>query len=190
MNKFNLIFFSLVTLMMTACSQTPKEKTLEEELAEIRANQVDFSKDATPKDFSAKTTDGNTFNSKDNKGKFWVLFVYDKSYLAKSESYDMVAELNNTYKLYGAKIPMVGMANGLDEDETQLKRQFADAKFAFKQIDNTKSPTKDAKVKDNVFCTPAKIIIDPNGKVVYNGCGGKTEKFDLMLADLIKQEKL
>lgn len=177
---------------MSACSQTPKqkEKTLAEELAEIRANQVDFSQDATPKEFSAKTTDGTTFNSKDNKGKFWVLFVYDKSYLTKSESYDIVAELNNTYKLYGAKIPMIGMANGLCENEEELKAKFATAKFSFAQIDNTKSPSKESKVKDNVFCTPAKIIIDPNGKVVYNGCGGKTEKFDLMLADLIKEEKL
>ncbi|WP_316735704.1 peroxiredoxin family protein [Pedobacter aquatilis] len=190
MKKINFIFLSLIVVVIAACSQGQKEKTLKEELAEIRANQIDFSQNATPKEFIAKTTDGSTFNSKDFKGKYWVLFFYDSSYLIKSESYDFVAEVNNTHKLYGDKIPMVGIANGLSEDEKELKAKFANAKFGFKQIDNTKSPSKESQVKDNVFCTPAKIIIDPKGKVIYNGCGGKTENFDLMLADLIKAEKL
>lgn len=34
----------LITLILTACNQVPKEKTLEEEFAEIRPKQIDFFK--------------------------------------------------------------------------------------------------------------------------------------------------
>ncbi|GAA3984757.1 hypothetical protein GCM10022246_40580 [Pedobacter ginsengiterrae] len=190
MKKIHLAVLCLITLTIVACSQAKKEKTLEEEIAEYKANQIDFSQNAKPKDFSAKATDGSTFNSKDFKGKYWAIFFYDRSYLIKSDSYDLVAELNNTHKLFGDKIPMVALINGFCDNDLELKRQIDSAQFAFTQIDNTKGPNKESKVKDNVFCTPAKIIINPAGKVVYNGCGGNTEKFNLMLTDLIKAEKL
>lgn len=191
MNKVNFILLSLIaTLMMIACSQAPKEKTLAAELAEIRAKQIDFFKNATPKAFSATAMDGSTINSKDYKGKYWVLFAYNNSYLTKIESYDMVAELKNTHQLYGEKIPMVAIIDGFCDNDAQLKKQVDSANFSFPQIDNTQAPNKNKKVEHNIFCTPAKIIIDPNGKVIYNGCGGNTETFDLMLKALVKTEKL
>lgn len=134
--------------------------------------------------------DGSIINSKDFKGKYWVLFVYDKSYLTKSGNYDMVAETNNTHKLFGKKLPMLALINGFCDNDAQLQKQVDSAKFSFSQIDNTQTPNKIRQIEHNVFCKPAKIIIDPNGKVVYNACGGNTEKFDLLLAALIKQEKI
>ena len=172
--------------IVMACNSAPKEQTMEEKLAEYNQSKIDLLIGATPDEFSAKTTDGSLFNSKDYKGKYWVLFVYDSGSIAKSETYDMVAELNKTHQLFGDKIPMVGMANGFSDDEPALKKLFAEAKFSFKQIDNTEGPDKEKPINDNVFCTPAKILIDPNGKVLYNGCGGKTDTFDYKLDSLVK----
>lgn len=177
--------FSLLIIMLFGCTgKSQDEKT--QEMATESKPKVDLLQGSTPINFSAKTTDGSIFNSADNKGKYWAIFVYDKSYLTKSESYDMVAELNETYKKFGNKIPMVGIANGFSDDENVIKQLFAKANFSFKQIDNTQGPEKEQKVNENVFCTPAKILIDPTGKVVYNGCGGKTETFDYKLDSLVK----
>jgi len=176
---------SLLVIILFGCtgkSQEEQSKTM----TTVSKPTVDLAQGSKPINFSAKTTDGSTFNSAANKGKYWVIFVYDKSYLSKSESYDMVTELSETYKKFGGKIPMVGIANGFSDDENAIKKLFANANFGFKQIDNTQGPEKEQKVNDNVFCTPAKILIDPTGKVVYNGCGGKTETFDYKLDSLFK----
>ena len=84
---------------------------------------------------------------------------------------------------------MLGIANGFSDDEKAIKALFAKANLSFKQIDNTRGPEKDERINDNVFCTPAKILIDPTGKVVYNGCGGKTETFNYKLDSLINSGK-
>ncbi|SOD13326.1 peroxiredoxin family protein [Pedobacter xixiisoli] len=185
MKKMKNLIFAALALVFTACNSAPKEETMEEKLATYNKSKIDLLMGAKP-EFSAKTTDGSVFNSKDNKGKYWVLFVYDSGSIAKSESYDMAAELNKTYELFGDKIPMVGLVNGFSDDEPALQKLFAEAKFSFKQIDNTEGPNKEKPLNDNVFCTPAKILIDPNGKVVYNGCGGKTQTFDYKLDSLVK----
>ncbi|MFC3561426.1 peroxiredoxin family protein [Pedobacter jamesrossensis] len=190
MNKITTVVYAFLAILILACNEAPKEKTMKEQLAELNKSKIDLLMGATPKDFSTKTIDGTLFNSKDYKGKYWAIFVYDKNSLTKTESYDMVAELKQTHQLFGDKIPMIGIANGFSDDENALKAMFASAKFDFKQIDNTQGPAKESKVNDNVFCTPAKILIDPNGKVVYNGCGGKTETFNYKLDSLIKADKL
>lgn len=182
-----LLFFALL-----ACNETKKSKelTTEEQLKEYKKDLINFQIGDSPKEFSAKTTDGKLFKSADYKGKFWVIFVYDRSYLIKSETYDMVAELNQTHKKYGDKIPMLGLIKGYSDNGPQLKQQIDNAKMEFSLIDNTQGPNKETKaVKDDVFCTPAKILIDPNGKVLYNFCGGKTETFDIKLDSLVKANK-
>ena len=186
MRKTNILILAVLALIISACSSTPKEETLEEKLAAYNKSKIDLLMGATPDEFSVKTTDGSVFNSKDNKGKYWVLFVYDRGSIARGETYDMVDELNKTHQLFGDKILMIGMANGFSDDEPALQKLFAEAKFSFKQIDNTEGPNKEKPLNDNVFCTPAKILIDPNGKVVYNGCGGKTQTFDYKLDSLVK----
>jgi len=183
-----IAIFSLLIIILFGCTgKSQDEKT--KEMATESKPSVDLLQGSTPIDFTAEATDGSTFNSADNKGKYWAIFVYDRSYLTKSESYDMVAELNETYKKFGSKIPMLGIANGFSDDEKAIKALFAKAKFSFKQIDNTRGPEKDERINDNVFCTPAKILIDPTGKVVYNGCGGKTESFNYKLDSLINSGK-
>lgn len=186
MKKINTLICAALALVFAACNSAPKEQTMEEKIAAYNKSKIDLLMGATPDEFSAKTTDGTAFNSKDYKGKYWVLFVYDNGSLTKSESYDMAAELNKTHQLFGDKIPMIGLVNGFSDDEPALQKLFAEAKISFKQIDNTEGPNKEKPVNDNVFCTPAKILINPNGKVVYNGCGGKTDTFDYKLDSLVK----
>ncbi|WP_162796305.1 peroxiredoxin family protein [Pedobacter namyangjuensis] len=189
MKRIFLIMGSLLVLTMSACSQANKEDKKEAEMIKPKIT-LDLLNGETPKHFTAKTTDGSTFNSAENKGKYWAVFVYDKSYLVKSDSYDMVAELKETIKNFGDKIPMLVIVNGFSDDEPALKKMIADAKISIKQIDNTEGPAKEKPLDDNVFCTPAKILIDPSGKVIYNGCGGKTNTFDVKLDSLVKANKL
>lgn len=189
MRNKKIMFYPCLILTILSCNNETKGEKIEKMRAHHKTD-VDLLIGRSPKEFSAKTTDGSVFNSKENKGKFWAIFVYEGNYLTKSESYDMVAELNQTHKLFGNKISMIGLVNGFSDDESELKKLFTIAKLNFKQIDNTEGPGKEKPINDNVFCTPAKILIDPNGKVVYNGCGGKTETFNYKLDSLIKADKL
>jgi cytochrome oxidase Cu insertion factor (SCO1/SenC/PrrC family) len=185
----NLLFLMLLSLIVSSCNRQSKEDKMKEFIAANKAD-VDFDIGSTPKNFSVKTTDGTTFNSKVNKGKYWVVFVYSHKYLTKTDDYDMVAELNETYKKFGDKLPMIGIAEGLSEDEKETKKLFEGAKLQFKQIDNTEGIEKEEKIKDNVVCTPAKILIGPDGKVMINTCGGKNNALDVELERLIKEGKL
>ncbi|RZL37689.1 MAG: AhpC/TSA family protein [Pedobacter sp.] len=187
MKKVFLIAGALLVLSIVACSQAKQDKK-EPEVTKPKV-KLKLLDGETPDTFEAKTTNGKTFNSAENKGKYWAVFVYDKSYLTKSDSYDMVAELKETIKKFGDKVPMLVIVNGFSDDEPKLKKMIADADISISQIDNTEGPEKDKPLDDNVFCTPAKILIDPSGKVVYNGCGGKTNTFDLKLDSLVKSFK-
>lgn len=191
MKKFITLILLLITLF--GCNGESQEKTKEEKMKEIiAANKadVDLLMGSTPKEFSAKTVDGSLFKSSENKGKYWIIFVYQNSYLKKSESYDLVAELNATHQKYGSQFPMIGIVNGFSDDPAKMTKSIAEAKFNFKQIDNTQGPEKEEEVNENVYCTPAKILIDPAGKVVYNGCGGKTETFNVLLDSLVRSNKM
>ncbi|RZK57615.1 MAG: AhpC/TSA family protein [Pedobacter sp.] len=189
MKRIFLIMGSLLVLTMSACSQSNKDEKRKTEMVKPKVT-LNLLVGDKPKDFTAKATDGSTFNSAENKGKYWAVFVYDKSYLVKSDSYDMVAELKETIKNFCDKIPMLVIVNGFSDDEPALKTMIANAKISIKQIDNTEGPDKEKPLDDNVFCTPAKILIDPSGKVIYNGCGGKTSTFDIKLDSLVKANKL
>lgn len=184
-----ILLYCILSMTFFSCTSQPKEDQATNTIAPKKAS-IDLLMGSTPKEFSAKTTDGNLFVSKANKGKFWVIFMYENSYLTKSDSYDLVAELNETHKLFDHKIEMIGIANGFSDDEAVLQKQFKAAKFNFPQIDNTEGPNKEKQLNDNVFCTPAKILIDPNGKVIYNGCGGHSNTLNLKLDSLIKANKL
>ena len=103
---------SIFIWTLSACQKDNKENNLadfQKEAAEIRKKQINFDLNATPKYFSAKTLRGTTFNSKDFEGKNLMLFIYPKSYLTKSDSYDMPTELNDIYNQYKTKWTLLGL---------------------------------------------------------------------------------
>jgi peroxiredoxin len=138
----------------------------------LKKNQIDFFLNAKPKYFSAKTIKGSVFNSQNYKGKNLVVFIYDKSYLKKSDSYDMAEEFNALYKEYQNDVSFIGIVEGFVENEKELKDYLSHSNVLFEQIDNTKSYDKSEKLNYNIFCSPAKILIDINGKVIHSSCGG------------------
>ncbi|EJL72489.1 peroxiredoxin family protein [Chryseobacterium populi] len=174
MKKFSVL---LIILSMLSCeSKKEKEekflKDFQEQAKEIRKNQIDLFLNATPKYFSAKTIQGKTFNSQEYKGKNLVILIYDKSYLKKSESYDMAEEYNTLYNEFKNNAEFIGIVEGFIENEKELKDYLSHSTVLFDQIDNTKSYGKSEKLNYNIFCSPAKIVIDVNGKVIYSSCGG------------------
>ncbi|WP_316848816.1 peroxiredoxin family protein [Pedobacter agri] len=188
-----LMMFGLVIIALFGCNGESQEKLKDEKIKEVVAankTAIDLLLGSSPKEFSVKTVDGSLFESAENKGKCWVVFVYQNSYLNKSESYDLVSELNATHQKYGKHFPMIGIVNGFSDDAAAMTKSILEAKFNFKQIDNTQGPEKDEVINENVYCTPAKILINPEGKVVYNGCGGKTETFDALLDSLVRTNRM
>ncbi|WP_316807897.1 hypothetical protein [Pedobacter agri] len=191
MKKLTLL--SLMIIALFGCDGESQEKIKNEEMKEVviaDKTAIDLLLGDSPKDFSVKTADGSLFKSADNKGKYWVIFVYQNSYLKKSDSYDLVAELNATHQKFGKHFPMIGIVNGFSDDAAAMTKSIIEAKFNFQQIDNTQGPEKDQVINENVYCTPAKILINPEGKVVYNACGGKTETFEVLLDSLVKANKM
>ncbi|MEY8761945.1 peroxiredoxin family protein [Chryseobacterium tongliaoense] len=167
----------LIILSILSCEskKEKKEKFLkdfQEQAKEMRKNQIDLFLNATPGYFSAKTIQGKTFNSQDYKGKNLVIFIYDKSYLKKSESYDMAEEYNTLYNEFKNNAEFIGIIEGFIENEKELKDYLSHSTVLFDQIDNTKSYDKSEKLNYNIFCSPAKILIDVNGKVIHSSCGG------------------
>ncbi|KFF04626.1 peroxiredoxin family protein [Flavobacterium reichenbachii] len=167
----------LIFPIMISCEnkKAQEEKDLKELQAmalEMKKNEIDFSLNAVPKYFSAKTIKGSSFNSEDYKGKNLVVFVYDKSYLKKSDSYDMAEELNEIYDLYKDKVQFIGIVEGFVDNDAELQDYLKSSKIAFDQIDNTISTDKEEKLHHNLVCSPAKILIDEKGKVTAASCGG------------------
>jgi cytochrome oxidase Cu insertion factor (SCO1/SenC/PrrC family) len=165
---------------MISCEnkKTQDDKDLKTDLQamseEFNKNKIDLMLNATPKYFSVKTVSGKQFNSEDYKGKDLVIFIYDKSYLKKSDTYDMTAELNEIYNSNKDKVQFIGIIEGFVDDDAELKDYIKNSKLEFDQIDNTVSQNKEEKLIHNISCTPAKILIDKTGKVIASSCGGKS----------------
>jgi hypothetical protein len=191
--KKQILLIAIVLCMLSCNNQEAKEadnlKALQKELLELKKNQIDFFKDATPKYFSAKTISGQLFNSKDYMNKYLVVFIYDKSYLKKSESYDMSKEYNDIYAAYKDKVQFIGIIEGFIEKENELNEYVTSSNILFDQIDNTNSFKKDKILNYNIFCSPAKILINDNGKVIHSSCGGGNSNELIQKIEAIKIPK-
>ncbi|SDQ80312.1 Alkyl hydroperoxide reductase subunit AhpC (peroxiredoxin) [Chryseobacterium soldanellicola] len=174
MKKISSLFIILSILSCESKEQKKEKflKDIQEQAKEMKKNQIDLFLDAKPKYFSAKTINGTTFNSQNYKGKNLVIFIYDKSYLKKSDTYDMPEEFNSLYKEFKNNVGFIGIVEGFIENEKELKDHLNQSNILFEQIDNTKSYDKSEKLNYNIFCSPAKILIDINGKVIHSSCGG------------------
>lgn len=170
-----LVLLMILSVLSCESKEAKKERILKEfqkEAKELKKNQIDFFLNAKPKYFSAKIINGSVFNSQNYKGKNLVIFVYDKSYLKKSATYDMPEEFNALYKEFKNDAYFIGIVEGFIENEKELKDYLSHSNVLFEQIDNTKSYNKSEKLNYNLFCSPAKILIDTNGKVIHSSCGG------------------
>lgn len=186
-----LLLFLCIALL-SACQSKKEESTNAEGLKKMREewlkNRLDFFQAAKPQYFSAKTINGQPFNSKDYQGKNLLIFIYSKTFLKKdpNASYNMVDDFNGIYTHYKDNVGVIGILEGLVETDKELQQIFHDASFTFEQIDNTQSPSKQEQLKYNIYCTPAKILIDSNGKVIHSSCGGATDEELIRKLDSIK----
>lgn len=173
-----LLLFILPIMISCENKKTQDDKDLKTDLQvmseEFNKNKIDLTLNAIPKYFSAQTVGGKPFNSEDYKGKDLVIFIYDKSYLKKSDTYDMAAELNEIYNSHKDKVRFIGIIEGFVDNDAELQDYIKSSKLEFDQIDNTVSTDKEEKLIHNISCTPAKILIDKTGKVIASSCGGKS----------------
>ena len=174
----NKILITILSLCILSCNGNKKEKA-ENDIAEnqtpvgiMENKSIDFFLDAQPKYFSAITISGKQFNSEDFRGKNLVVFIYSKNHLKSSETYDMPKELNEIYDTYKDKVSFVGIIEGFIENNKELNDYLNSSHILFEQIDNTISYEKTKILNYNTFCTPAKILINKDGKVIHSSCGG------------------
>lgn len=189
----NIVAVSVILLMLSCESKEAKKerifKEFQEEAKAMKKNQIDLFVGAKPIPFSAKTISRTSFNSRDYQGKNLVIFIYDKSYLKKSESYDMTEEFNALYNKYNKEAHFIGIVEGFVENEKEFKDYLAHSNVLFEQIDNTKSYNKSEKLNYNVFCNPAKVLIGIDGKVLHSSCGGGNISAIAQKLDSIKANK-
>lgn len=161
-----LLFLCTLVVLFYSCHSTEKDK--EAKPGKV-APKIDFNTGSTIADFSVKTTAGKIFDTKNCKGKYWVVFYYNKSSIRTQGSFAQM--LNQTAKQFKNRINFLGIVNGFVENENEVLPLLKNAAFNFPQVDNTISYEKKSRLNDNIFCTPAGIIIDPGGKVIYHSCG-------------------
>lgn len=186
------ILFFLTLSLLTDCQSKKEESSTAEDLKEMRKewmkNRLDLFLGATPHYFSAKTIGGHSFHSKDYSGKNLMIFIYSKTFLKKDPqaSYNMVDDFNGLFTDYKDHVGFIGILEGLEENNKELQQILKDTNFQFDQIDNTKSPNKQEQLKYNIYCTPAKILINSKGKVIHSSCGGATDEELIRKLDSIK----
>lgn len=192
MKKFLLLF---IALSLSSCKEK-KETTTAENIDQIREewkkNRLDFFIGATPQPFLVKTMNGHLFNSNDYKGKNLLIFIYSKKSLEKDHnvSYNMTDDMNRLFAEYKDQAGFIGILEGLEDDKTAHEKALKDAgNIQFDQIDNTKSPQRQEQIKYNTFCTPARILINSNGKVIHSNCGGATDQELMRKLDSIKAQQ-
>lgn len=189
-------FFLLFLFFAVSCNNKKNSddedflKSFEKESKEYQKNVINFDLNATPKDFSARTVNGKTFNSKEYAGKNTVIFIYNVSYLEKSESYNMSQELNEIYSSFKDDAHFIGIVEGFVVNEKDFKRNLKNSNLLFEQIDNTISESKSKELFYNIVCTPAKILIDKKGKVIASSCGGGNSEALVYKLDSIKNANI
>lgn len=187
------MFSALLLLFCLACNNGSKEGLNEAKGKDAMVqnqSDIDLLQGSSPKAFAVEAMDGKLYQSAENKGKFWVIYIYDNADLAAKKSGSTVKDIKELHEQFGNKVPMLGIVNGFNDDDQLLKDLFATAHLPFPHIDNTEGPHKIAPIKDNVFCTPASILINPEGKVIYNGCGSGLGTLSAKLGQLMKDNKL
>lgn len=98
-------------------------------------------------------------------------------------------DFNSLFTGYKDHVGFIGILEGLEENNKELQQILKDTNFQFDQIDNTKSPNKQEQLKYNIYCTPAKILINSNGKVIHLSCGGATDEELIRKLDSIKNTR-
>lgn len=192
MKKLLLLF---IALSFSGCKEK-KEETTVENIDKIREewkkNRLDFFVGATPLPFSAKTMNGHQFNSNDYKGKNLLVFIYSKKSLERDPnvSYNMTDDLNRLFAEYKDQAGFIGILEGLEDEKAPYEKALKDAEnIQFDQIDNTQSLQRQEQIKYNTFCTPARILINSNGKVIHSNCGGAADEELMRKLDSIKAQQ-
>lgn len=98
----------------------------------------------------------------------------------------MTKEQNDIYNSYKNKIKFIGIIEGYVENQNELDEYLKNSGIIFEQIDNTKSQNKPQVLDYNIFCNPAKILINSNRKVIHSSCGGGESRELIQKLDSIK----
>ena len=175
------IFISFFCLISCLKKGNDKEQNIIKSIADIN-----FDKGVTPK-FTAHTINKGLFNSKDLKGKNVVLVVN-----RVDQEGHMAEDFNALVKKFKDKnVDFILIIDGDLESENKIENiiNLYDSTTIF--IDNRKVEfSNNPQVNYTIYCWPAKILMDKEGKVIYSSCGGYgfSDEYEYKLDSLVNHK--
>lgn len=158
------IFISFFCLISCFKKGNDKEQNIIKSTA-----YINFDKGVIPKFFTANTINKGLFNSKDLKGKNVVLVINKVDFEG-----EMSEDFNALVKKYKDKnVDFILIIDGDLESKNKIENitSLYDSSTIF--IDNRKVEfSNNPQVNHIIYCWPAKILMDKEGKVIYSSCGG------------------
>lgn len=122
---------------------------------------------------STNTPDGKKFNSSDWKGKFFLIDFWGSWCVPCLED---VPFLKNLRDSHASKLHVLGIAS---DKEEPWKKAIVENGLDWTQVLNGKD-SEDFVARLNVTGFPTKILVAPNGEIVYRTSGGGEESFKKM----------
>jgi len=140
-------------------------------------------KDMIP--FSAQSLTGEVIHSNYFRGKYLLLDFWGSWCQPCRKSHPHLRALYNRYKSKGFEIIGIAQERG-SEPESSWKRAVTEDDINWIHLLNNRQKAKQDLVADyHVGAFPTKILIDPNGKVIWKGVGNAGNELDAKLAELL-----
>lgn len=140
-------------------------------------------KDMVP--FSGRSLTGELIHSKDFLGKYLLLDFWGSWCQPCRKSHPHLLALYNRYRSKGFEIVGIAQERG-SEPESSWKRAVAEDGVNWRHLLNNQQKPKQDLVSDyHVGAFPTKILIDPNGKIIWKGVGNAGNELDAKLTELL-----
>ncbi len=137
--------------------------------------------------FKVQMKDGAWFDSEALQGKYWLIDFWGSWCVPCRKSHPELLALYKTYKDKGFDI--LGIAFESGKLENQLKQwdlAIQEDGITWPQVLN--SPENQLVKKFGVTSFPTKILVDPQGKIIYRSSGGNAEHLTTKLNELLGEK--
>lgn len=139
-------------------------------------------------DFKGKTMDGKDFDSKDLRGKYVLLDFWGSWCQPCRKSHPHLLALYNQYKTKGFEIVGIAKERGADPISSWKKAVKEDNIQWTHLLHNQMQEQYNLIKLYNITAFPTKILIDPNGIIIWKGVGNQGAELDEQLAKIFPKK--
>ncbi|GAA4178476.1 TlpA disulfide reductase family protein [Sphingobacterium ginsenosidimutans] len=135
-------------------------------------------------DFKGKTLAGKDFDSKELRGKYVLLDFWGSWCQPCRKSHPHLLALYNQYKPKGFEIVGIAKERGADPISSWEKAVKEDNIQWIHLLHNQLQEQRDLIKEYSITAFPTKILIDPNGTIIWKGVGDQGDDLDKQLAKI------